>query len=113
MAGPVEVLRAEDLPPNSVTALQVRGRRVAIVHCESGFYALDDECSHQVGPLDDCVLRYPWHGARFEARIGEVLDGPAARPVRTYPVTVEDGMVTVAVDTAAAAATDPRAARRA
>ena len=48
---------------------------------------------------------------------GEVLDGPAARPLRTYPVTVEDGMVTLAVDnavdTAAAAATDPRAARRA
>jgi hypothetical protein len=46
-----------------------------------------------------------------------VLDGPAARPLRTYPVTVEDGMVTLAVDnavdTAAAAATDPRAARRA
>jgi 3-phenylpropionate/trans-cinnamate dioxygenase ferredoxin component len=113
MAGPVEVPRAEDLPSNTVTALQVRGHRVAVVHGESGFYALDHECSHQGGPLDDCVLRYPWHGARFDARIGEVLDGPAARPVRTYPVTVEDGMVTVAVDTAAAAATDPRAARRA
>ena len=53
MAGPVEVLRAEDLAPDSVTALQVRSRRVAVVHCESGFYALDDESSHPGGTLGE------------------------------------------------------------
>jgi hypothetical protein len=30
MTGPIEALSAEDLPPNSVTALQVGGRRVAV-----------------------------------------------------------------------------------
>ena len=95
---------------------------MAVVHCESSWYALDDECTHQGGPLgegdlvDDGVLRCPWHGARFDVRTGEVLDGSAARPARTYPVTADDGLVTVAVDNAveaaAAAATDSRPARR-
>ena len=98
--------------------MRVGGRRVAIVHCVSGWYALEDECSHQGGPLgegdlvDEGVVRCPWHGARFDVRTGEVLDGPAARPARTYPVTADDGLVTVAVDNAveaaAAAATDSR-----
>ncbi|MGH9216539.1 MAG: Rieske (2Fe-2S) protein [Acidimicrobiales bacterium] len=80
MAGPVEVLRAEDLPPNSVTARQVRDRRLAAVHRESGFFALDDECTHQGAPLSEGdpaglrALRRPWHRDRFDVRAGEVLD---------------------------------------
>src|ERR687897_2376145 len=122
MAGPVEVLRTGDLPVGSVTPCG-SGAAGWPSSCVSGWYALEDECSHQGGPLgegdlvDEGVLRCPWHGARFDVRTGEVLDGPAARRARTYPVTADDGLVTVAVDNAveaaAAAATDSRPARRA
>src|ERR687897_2938796 len=117
MAGPVEVLRTGDQPIGSVTAVRVGppgGRRPL----REQLVRLDDECTHQGGPLgegdlvDDGVVRCPWHGARFDVRTGEVLDGSAARPARTYPVTADDGLVTVAVDNAveaaAAAATDSR-----
>src|ERR687897_1385089 len=117
MAGPVEVLRTGDLPVGSVTPCG-SGAAGWPSSCVSGWYALEDECSHQGGPLGEGdlvaegVLRGPWHGARFDVRTGEVLDGPAARPARTYPVTADDGLVTVAVDNAveaaAAAATDSR-----
>src|ERR671910_3177130 len=88
MAGPVEVLRTGDQPIGSVTAVRVGppgGRRPL----REQLVRLDDECTHQGGPLgegdlvDDGVLRCPWHGARFDVRTGEVLDGSAARPART------------------------------
>jgi 3-phenylpropionate/trans-cinnamate dioxygenase ferredoxin subunit len=39
----------------------------------------------------------PKHGSRFDIRTGAVRDLPATRPVKTYEVMVEDGVVYVKV----------------
>lgn len=77
------------------------GRRLCIVRHGDAFYAVDDRCPHRdfalsggdvVGP---CVLECPWHGAQFDVRTGEVLQGPATDPIATYVVRVEQGEIHV------------------
>lgn len=99
----VAVAQAEDIPPGSARQVEVGGRPIALVNADGMFLAVDGDCPHHGGPLGEgqvwpgCVLACPWHGAVFDARTGEVLRGPARKPVRTYQVKVADGAVLVAV----------------
>jgi 3-phenylpropionate/trans-cinnamate dioxygenase ferredoxin component len=77
------------------------GRRVCLVRDGEQFYAVDDRCPHRdfalsggdvIGP---CVLECPWHGAQFDVRTGEVLQGPATDPIGTYAVHVEQETIFV------------------
>ena len=68
-------------------------------------YALEDRCSHDDGPLvegewepDEAVAICPRHGSRIDIKTGRALTLPAVFPVATFPVRVEDGVVTVTVD---------------
>ena len=73
---------------------------VALFYAEGRFYALDDVCTHDGGPLADGELRNhtiacPRHGAKFDIRTGAALTMPAVRPTRAHDVKVEDGGVWV------------------
>lgn len=98
------VARASDIPPGKVISVEVDGRRVALCHVDGEFYAIQDVCTHDGGPLDQGQLdghaiECPRHGARFDVTTGRVLALPAVRPVRTFPVHVDDdGNITVEVD---------------
>lgn len=72
---------------------------IAIFHTEAGeFYALQDECTHEVaslseGWLEDCEVECPVHASRFSLKTGKVLCLPAYVDARTYKVEVVDGML--------------------
>lgn len=72
---------------------------VAVYRVADAFYATDDVCSHgqallSEGEVDeDCVVECPWHGGTFDVRTGEALSFPCVLPIKSYPVTVEDGRV--------------------
>ena len=73
---------------------------VAIFHVDGAYYAMDDVCTHDGGPLaegpvEGNVIECPRHGARFDIRTGEVLSLPATSPVTTYPVRIENGEIQV------------------
>jgi 3-phenylpropionate/trans-cinnamate dioxygenase ferredoxin component len=74
---------------------------IAVFHTEDGqVFAIDDTCTHQdaslsEGWLEDCMIECPLHAASFDLRTGKPTGPPAKRPVRTYPVLVEDGVVYV------------------
>ncbi len=77
--------------------------RVAVVSSEGAFYAVEDRCTHDDGPLGEGALeggrlRCPRHGALFDVRSGAALRMPAVTPVRTFPVRVEGESVFVEVD---------------
>ena len=77
-----------------------RRREIALFRLQDGIYAIDNSCSHEYSPLcegmvvnDDVYC--PKHGSRFDIRTGAVKEMPATRPVRTFPVKVENGYVYV------------------
>jgi len=98
----IRLCAADALPVGGMRRFDVAGRAVALYHLEDGFYATDAICSHAQAVLTDGQLRggrvvCPLHGARFDVRSGRVLSPPAFRPLRTYPVQVEDGAVFVEI----------------
>ena len=100
----VEVASLADVPPGWVRKVRAGAREIALANCDGNLFAIDNACPHAGGPLGDsrlkdgCYVECPWHNSVFEARTGEALRGPARKPVKTYPVTVQDGTIFVAVD---------------
>lgn len=75
-------------------------RELAVFNVDGEFYVIDNECTHEGGPLAqgmvfDHAVSCPWHFAEFDLRTGESLDEIAPCGVEAYPATVEGGMVKV------------------
>jgi nitrite reductase/ring-hydroxylating ferredoxin subunit len=97
-----KVATRKQLPPGASLAVEVGGRRIALVHAEGTIYAIGDECTHRGGPLSEGVLSgtavcCPWHGAEFDLRTGMPLGPPAEKPVPTYRVRVSGEDIEVEV----------------
>ncbi len=91
-----------EVEPGHAGVYDVDGRRIALCHTRDGFFAIDDGCTHDGGPLDQGTLdgheiECPRHGARFDVTTGKALCLPAVRPVKTYPTRVVDEHVEVDV----------------
>jgi metal-sulfur cluster biosynthetic enzyme/nitrite reductase/ring-hydroxylating ferredoxin subunit len=96
------VADVSEVPDPGKLLVEVEGEVVALFHVEGRFYALDDVCTHDGGPLVDGELvgykiACPRHGAKFDIRTGAALSMPAVRPTRAHAVKVEDGGVWVAL----------------
>src|SRR5215210_2733772 len=94
MAEWVKVGEVGSPTPGEVKVVLPRGERIALCNVDGDFYAIDDVCTHDGGPLDqgevfDNEIECPRHGARFDVRTGKALTLPAIFPVATYPVRVD------------------------
>jgi 3-phenylpropionate/trans-cinnamate dioxygenase ferredoxin subunit len=77
--------------------------KIMLAKIENTFYAIEDTCSHAeasltAGILDGFQIECPRHGARFDVRSGEVVTLPAVMPLKTYPVTVEEGQIVISLE---------------
>ena len=92
VAGPVD-----RFDPGSVTAFPA-GRFYLARLEDGGFLALHRECTHlgcTVPWIDsECRFVCPCHASAFDIR-GDVLSPPAPRPLDTFPVRIENGIVKV------------------
>ncbi len=100
MSNFVKVARVEEIAPGQKKTVEVDGVEVVIANVDGEFYAVEDVCTHDGGPLGDgelegCQLICPRHGARFDVRTGKALTLPAFEPVATYAVKVQDGDILV------------------
>jgi 3-phenylpropionate/trans-cinnamate dioxygenase ferredoxin subunit len=94
MSEAVVVCRREELPPGGKKIVEVDGRAVAVFHVDGSYYAIDDICTHDGGPLADgdligCEIQCPRHGARFDIRTGKPLCMPAIEPVAAHRVELD------------------------
>jgi 3-phenylpropionate/trans-cinnamate dioxygenase ferredoxin subunit len=100
----IDVGSAAELPPNSVKIVNAGSITVGVYNLNGEFFALEDRCSHDDGPLcegdfdaETGVAICPRHGANIDIRTGEPRTLPATEPVDTFPVRIEDGIVKVEV----------------
>lgn len=97
---PNSPMMAADIPPGMCKTGRVNGKDVAVFNVDGEFYAVQASCTHAGGPLCEGsiwgeIVTCPWHASEFNVRTGEVVSPPAEEPLATYPVTVEDGMITI------------------
>jgi 3-phenylpropionate/trans-cinnamate dioxygenase ferredoxin subunit len=96
----VTVARVSELPLGERRVVRLGDVPVAVFHLEDGFWAMEDVCTHDGGPvaegeLCDGVIECPRHGAQFDVRTGAVRRFPAMGPVNTYPVRIEGDEIQV------------------
>lgn len=100
----IQVAKVDDVPPGSATVVDVKGVEIALINSGGNFHAIGNECTHAGASLgegdliEDNQLECPLHGSVFDITTGEPVVGPADEPVPVYPVSVEDGVVKIAVD---------------
>jgi 3-phenylpropionate/trans-cinnamate dioxygenase ferredoxin subunit len=100
MSAWVSVGRSDALAVGEAIEHDHRGEPVCIARTREGVFAVDGWCSHEECPLAEGVIEGTeiecyCHGARFDLRTGEAVQGPATEPVETYPVREIDGEVQV------------------
>ena len=87
---------------DALRVVEAEGEFIVVCRIAGRYYAVEDRCSHDNGPLGDgkldgAALVCPRHGAKFDATTGAALTMPAVAPIRTYPTKVENGAVWVGV----------------
>lgn len=115
----VRVCDAADLPPDERTTVIVDGTQVGVLNVDGDYYALENRCRHQHGPVcagkvqpelvgefvepgerveehpgERLAIACPWHGWEYDLETGVHL-GVADVALETFDVSVEDGTIYV------------------
>jgi nitrite reductase/ring-hydroxylating ferredoxin subunit len=90
----VKIAETKDLLPGNGKVVEADGRSIALFNVAGTFYAIDNACTHEGGPLGEGelvaeVVTCPWHGAQFNVKTGAVLKPPAREGVLSFPVKVQ------------------------
>ena len=101
----IDVCPLSELPPGGTRIVQWEDLEIGVVNCAGELFAIEDRCSHDDGPLAEgevdqaaCTVECPRHGSLFDLKTGAPLTLPAYEPVDTFPVTVDDDIITLEVD---------------
>ena len=102
MAEFVKAARTDEIVPGQARLVVVKGKEIALFNVDGAFFALDNLCTHEEGPLAEGEVEghevtCPWHGAKFDIRTGEVLCDPAYDAVARYNVRVTGSDIEVEI----------------
>jgi 3-phenylpropionate/trans-cinnamate dioxygenase ferredoxin component len=102
MAQFIIVAPVSDIPNGAIKAFKVNGKHVLIANLEGTFFATQDLCTHDNGPLGDGEVKgdeveCPRHGGRFNIKSGKATAMPAMFPIKIFPVKIENDQVLVAL----------------
>ncbi|MBI4300125.1 MAG: non-heme iron oxygenase ferredoxin subunit [Chloroflexi bacterium] len=104
MTNYVTVARVGDVARGDTKGIALGGKRMLLCNVEGSYFAVDDVCTHDGGPLGQGrlfghAIECPRHGARFDVRTGRVLALPAVVPIKSYSVRIEGTDIQVSVGT--------------
>ncbi len=91
----IKIATVDEIPPNSSKLVEIDFVRIAVFNLDGEFYAIEDVCTHDGGPLVEGEIvnghevECPRHGARFDIRTGAALSLPAFMPTTAYEVCVQ------------------------
>jgi nitrite reductase/ring-hydroxylating ferredoxin subunit len=108
----IVVARLDEFPPGERRIVTAGKRSIGVFRIRDRFYALNNYCPHQGGPLcrgrtqpwvhslapgeyvldeEAALIACPWHGWEYDLATGQSFLGPGEPPVRTYDVSIEPG----------------------
>lgn len=100
----IDVCPVSELAPGQVRLVEHDDIGIGVFNCDGRFYAIEDRCSHDDGPLAEgtldpqaCTIECPRHGSIFDLRTGRPRTLPAYEPVDTFPVIIDDDMIKLEV----------------
>jgi 3-phenylpropionate/trans-cinnamate dioxygenase ferredoxin subunit len=75
-------------------AFTVEGRSVLVCRSSAGVFAVENQCSHAMSPLEGGKVRgphifCPLHGVRFDLRDGSPSGALTKAPIMVYPVHLD------------------------
>lgn len=96
------VAKVDEIPDGGMRQFVAHGEPIGLYRRGDEIYAISDYCTHEETFLTDgefepevLEVECPLHGSRFNVATGDVRILPAIKPVPTYDVKIEDGLVLV------------------
>ena len=102
MAQKTALCQSDAVAPGQMVRFEPAGMDPLLLINDGGaFRLLDDDCTHAIaslseGRLEGQLLFCPLHGGSFDIRTGKAKSLPCKHALRTYAVSVEDGIVYLA-----------------
>jgi nitrite reductase/ring-hydroxylating ferredoxin subunit len=98
----LDLCSTSDVAPGSALKVEIDDLVLAVFNVDGEFYVTDDTCTHGPGSLsegyiEDDIVECNFHNGQFNIKTGAVVLPPCMIPIRTYPVSVVDGKVTIEV----------------
>lgn len=98
MADFYKAAELNEVQPGSKKVFELEGIMIALFNVNGEYFAIEDICSHDGGPLVEGKLEgyeitCPRHQARFDIRTGKPQCMPAIVSIRHFPVKVDDTAV--------------------
>ena len=103
MTTKIKVCDLSEIPLKEMRCVALTDRNVLVARTEDGVFVSDEMCTHEDarlcdGNLTGHLVKCPLHGSRFDLTTGAVLDDPAEENLITYPVTIENNTVYIALE---------------
>jgi nitrite reductase (NADH) small subunit len=88
----VKVARRGEVADGAGKVVEAGGRKIALFNSGGNFYAIDNTCVHQGGPLGEgdvygTRVVCPWHGWEYDFTTGQSVDDPMTK-VASFSVKV-------------------------
>jgi len=101
----VDVCPVNELAPGEMRLVEHDSIEIGVFNCDGAYYAIEDRCSHDDGPLAEgvldpeaCTVECPRHGSIFDLKTGRPRTLPAYEPVDTFPVIIDENMIKLEVN---------------
>ncbi|MBB72387.1 MAG: ferredoxin [Legionellales bacterium] len=100
MSNWITVADENEIPPGRWKVVEIDDTEIMIINKDGEYYAIEDICTHDGGPLSDGELEgdeiiCPRHGAHFCIRTGRATVPPAYEDIAAFRVRVHEGKVQV------------------
>jgi nitrite reductase/ring-hydroxylating ferredoxin subunit len=97
----IKAARCNEIPEGRGKVIEAGGRTLALFHVDGQFYAIDNTCIHQGGPLGEGEVYgtrviCPWHGWEYDFSTGCNVDDPSMK-LACFAVKVEGDDVLVEI----------------
>ena len=95
----INIAKASEIEPGQNIVVKCDGEDIAIFNAGEEFYAINNTCPHQGGPLNEGVLEdnlitCPWHGWQYDLKSGCPIITPN---LRTYPLRRDGDTLQIAI----------------